>query len=105
MSNLAVFKGFNIKNRMENIKLLRTAISNIKNAAPLLSKVLRSLNHPIYAKSNNLVKDAVLIPRHLLILFVIYTSLHRKKYTNLPTLFSIYLFNGGATKRVIKTYS
>jgi hypothetical protein len=105
VSDLAVFKGFDIKNRMENIKLLGTAISDIKDAVPLFSKVLRSFNHPVYAKSNNLVKDAVLMPRHLLILFIIYISLHRKKYINLLILFSIYLFNGGATKRVIKTYS
>jgi len=42
-------------------------------------------------------------PRHFLILSIMCTSLHRSKCTNLPTSFGIYLFDGGATKRVIET--
>jgi hypothetical protein len=45
------------------------------------------------------------MPRHLLILSIIYTSLYRKKCINLLTSFGIYLFNDSATKRVIKTCS
>ncbi len=103
VSDLAVFGNFDVENRMENIRLLENATSDIENAAPHLGKVLRLLDHPFWAKGN--AEEVRLQSRHLLMLSIMCTSLHRKKCTNLPTSFGIYLFDGGATKRVINTYN
>jgi hypothetical protein len=103
VSELAVFREFDIKNRIENIKLLENTASAIENVAPHLSKMLRLLDHPRWARDKPEEVQLKLQYRHLLMFSIMCTSLHRKKYTNLSTLFGIYLFDGGATKRVINT--
>jgi hypothetical protein len=73
VSDLAVFREFDVKNRMENIKLLENATSSIKSAAPHLSKVLRLLDHPHWAKDKS--EEVQLPPRHLLMFSITCTSL------------------------------
>jgi hypothetical protein len=90
---------------MENIKLLENTVSAIKNVVSYFSKILRLLDHPRWARDKSEKMQLKLQYRYLLIFFIICTSLYRKKYTNLLILFSIYLFNGGAIKRVINTYN
>jgi hypothetical protein len=47
---LAVFGEFDVKNRIENIKLLENIVSIIENVAPYLSKMLRLLDHPRWVR-------------------------------------------------------
>jgi hypothetical protein len=101
VSDLAVFGEFDVQNRTKDIKLLEDIAPGIETAAPRLSRMLRSLDHPYWAK--NKAEVVPMQPRHLLMLSVMCTSLHGKKCTNLPASFGIYLFDGGATKRVIST--
>src|SRR4051794_17004484 len=93
VSELAVFGEFDVQNRMENIKLLENAAPGIENAAPHLSKMLRSLDHPWWAGDGHEEVELQLQPRHLLMFSIMCTSLHRKKCSNLPTSFGIYLLD------------
>lgn len=81
--------------------MLDGAVSAIQKAAPQLTKLLRSLDRPKWAR--NQAEEADLQPRHLLMLSMMCTFLRRKTCTNLPTLFGIYLLDSGATKRVLNT--
>jgi hypothetical protein len=90
---------------MENIKLLENTVFAIKNVVSYFSKILRLLDHPRWVRDKSEKMQLKLQYRYLLIFFIICISLYRKKYTNLLILFSIYLFNGGAIKRVINTYN
>jgi hypothetical protein len=102
---LAVFEEFDIKNRMENIKLLKNTIFIIKNVVPYFSKILRLLDYPRWIRDKPEEVQLELQYRYLLIFSIICTSLYQKKCTNLLISFNIYLFNGGATKRVINIYN
>ena len=99
VSHLDLFGTFNVQRRMENIKLFETAGPSITQAAPCLSKLLHDLDHPYWAKDQ--ATESAFSPRHLLMFSMMCMSLHRKTCTNLPTSFGLYLFDGGATKRVI----
>jgi hypothetical protein len=66
VSELAVFGEFDVKNRMENIKLLENAAPAIENVAPHLSKMLRLLDHPRWARDKPEEVQLELQHRHLL---------------------------------------
>jgi len=100
VTDLEVFGTFNVERRIENIELLGTAIPKVKEVAPHLGQLLCSLDRPGSARE---AKQAELGGRHVLMLSMMCMSLHRKKCTNLPTSFGMYMFDGGATKRVINT--
>ncbi len=68
VSDLPVFGEFSVKDRMQNIKLLENATSSIAATAPTLSRVLRLLDHPRWAKEK--AEDVALQPRHFLILSI-----------------------------------
>jgi len=76
VSELAVFGEFNVNNRMENIKLLENAAPAIENVAPHLSKMLRLLDHPWWARDKPEEVQLELQHRHLLMFSIMCTSLY-----------------------------
>jgi hypothetical protein len=100
LTNLEVFGPFSVEKRMENINLLENIVPAVELKAPHLCGLLQSLDHPATAKKT---APKVLSSRHILMMSMMCMSLHRKKCSNLPTSFGIYMLDGGANKRVIST--
>src|SRR6266516_943335 len=93
LTNLEVFGPFSVEKRMENINLLENIVPAVELKAPHLCGLLQSLDHPATAKKT---APKVLSSRHILMMSMMCMSLHRKKCSNLPTSFGIYMLDGGA---------